>query len=142
MSWQLFDTFGILIGSLANLVIYSLNPDHPNWRFMLALPFISSLMFLTLAFFCVESPRWLLKAKRTKEALSALIRLHDLPSPIVACGQLYAQFGELKAEEIKYMRILKNRETKRNWMSKLLLKWSGHLVVEQTDSGEVPPRRA
>lgn len=136
MSWQLFDTFGILIGSLTNLAIYSRNPDHPNWRFMLALPFISSLMFLTLAFFCVESPRWLLKADKTMEALSALIRLHDLPSPIIACGQLYDQFDQLKEEESKYLKLLKDREMKRNWLSKLLLKWTGHLVDEETGSGE------
>lgn len=110
MSWQVFDTLGILLGNCANLAVFRLNPDHPNWRFMIALPFIPSLMFLTLVIFCVESPRWLLKAGKVTQALQALIRLHDLPSPIVACGELYLLFRQLEEEERIYGKELKLTE--------------------------------
>jgi len=53
MSWQLFDTLGIFIGSLANLVIFYLNKSHPDWRFMIALSSFPASLFLTLAIFCV-----------------------------------------------------------------------------------------
>jgi hypothetical protein len=125
MSWQLFDTFGIFIGSCANLAVYRHSRSHPNWRFMIALPFIPALMFLTLAPFCEESPRWLLKAKREQDALRALIRLHDLPSPIVACGQIYLLFRQLKEEERVYMQQLRNQaDSKSTWFRKRVRSWT------------------
>ncbi|PSN74470.1 MFS general substrate transporter [Corynespora cassiicola Philippines] len=106
MGWQLFDTLGIFLGSLANFIIYKMEESNPDWRAMIALSFIPALLFLSLAIFCVESPRWLLKHGNSREALRALIRLHDLPSPIIACGELYYTFYRLKKEEIKYFRKL------------------------------------
>lgn len=122
MGWQLFDTLGIFLGSLANFIIYKMDESNPDWRAMIALSFIPALLFLSLAIFCVgmkpsgllnsrlrtnvESPRWLLKHGNSREALRALIRLHDLPSPIIACGELYYTFYRLKKEEMKYFRKL------------------------------------
>ena len=40
-----------------------------------------------------------MKHNRIRKALSSLIQLHDLPSPIVACGELYWIFCKLKDEE-------------------------------------------
>lgn len=140
MSWQLFDTFGILIGSCANLAVYRHSRSHPNWRFMIALPFIPALMFLTLAIFCVESPRWLLKAGRVPDALRALIRLHDLPSPIVACGQLYLLFRQLKEEERVYIQQLEQEDSKRNWLSRRLLAWRKKKSGGRNDQGRAPQR--
>lgn len=40
-----------------------------------------------------------MKRNRIRKALSSLIQLHDLPSPIVACGELYCIFCKMKDEE-------------------------------------------
>ncbi|KAJ4347979.1 uncharacterized protein N0V89_009351 [Didymosphaeria variabile] len=102
--------------------------DHgkPNWKIMISISGVPALLFLTLIMFCVgesirrsaqdplllthrpaESPRWLLKKNRYKEALTALITLHQLPSPVIACGELYMIFRRLEAEESRYLEDLK-----------------------------------
>lgn len=120
MCWQLFDTLGILTGSVVNYIVYSYTQSKPNWRIMISLSGIPALLFLTLILFCVgklststlqrsllthheESPRWLVKKNRYKQALGALITLHQLPSPIIACGELYMIFRRLEAEEREYL---------------------------------------
>jgi hypothetical protein len=55
-----------------------------------------------------ESPRWLMKKNKYKEALTALIVFHGLPSPIVACGELYLIFRRLEAEERAFADELNN----------------------------------
>ncbi|KAF2182016.1 hypothetical protein K469DRAFT_691634 [Zopfia rhizophila CBS 207.26] len=54
MSWQLFDTFGTFISSAANYIIFNLNQDSLNLRFIIALPFIPALIFLLLILFWSE----------------------------------------------------------------------------------------
>lgn len=51
-----------------------------------------------------ESPRWLLKTPKrgVKDALRALIQLHDRPSPIAACLELYM----LRQDLMKQQKIL------------------------------------
>jgi hypothetical protein len=128
MCWQLFDTFGILTGSVVNYIIYCYSQDDPNWRIMISISGAPALMFLTLILFCVgrfirpfelspysltqyvESPRWLMKKNRYKEALNSFIVLHQLPSPIIACGQLYMIYRQLEAEEKGYLLELKEKQ--------------------------------
>ncbi|KAJ4303170.1 hypothetical protein N0V90_002063 [Kalmusia sp. IMI 367209] len=57
-----------------------------------------------------ESPRWLLKKNRYREALNAQILLHQLPSPIIACGELYMIFRRLEAEEKAYKEELEAKK--------------------------------
>jgi MFS family permease len=54
--WQLFDTLGILLGSVANLATFLSDRKTPDWRLMIALPFVPAIMFLTLIPFCVGKP--------------------------------------------------------------------------------------
>lgn len=96
---------------------------------MIGISSVPALMFLTLALFCnglspqhsslnlyflliddLESPRWLLKKNNYQEALKALILLHDLPSPIIACGELYVIFRRLEAEERVFEDELESRK--------------------------------
>jgi len=49
---------------------------------------IPPLLLFILVPFCIESPRWLLKEQRVPDALIALQKVYDLPSPIIACGDL------------------------------------------------------
>jgi hypothetical protein len=62
----------------------------------------------------LESPRWLLKRNNYQEALKALILLHDLPSPIIACGELYAIFRRLEAEEQIFKDELESRKVRQH----------------------------
>lgn len=96
-NWQLFDSLGIFLGFAANLAVCTFDFNE-GWRYMLAIAAIPALLLLTLVPFCVESPRWLLKqgAGSGQEAFRTLVRLHYLPSPIVACGDL------LKVHEFLY----------------------------------------
>lgn len=50
--WQLFDAFGILLGSLANIAIYNFNPDS-SWRVMLLMSCLSPLVMLAMAWNCI-----------------------------------------------------------------------------------------
>ncbi|KAJ4301465.1 hypothetical protein N0V90_003557 [Kalmusia sp. IMI 367209] len=82
-------------------------------RWAIALGGFFSLIPVILTF-GLESPRWLLKKNRYKEALTALILLYQLPSPIIACGELYMIFRRLEAEENQYLKELKNKGASNN----------------------------
>jgi sugar porter (SP) family MFS transporter len=63
--------FGILIAYFSNWLIGIENPD--NWRWMLGIVAIPSLLFVVLIFTVPESPRWLVvKRGNTAEALRIL----------------------------------------------------------------------
>lgn len=53
MSWQLFDTFGILTGSVVNYIIYCYTQDEPYWQLMISLSGIPALVFMVMILFCV-----------------------------------------------------------------------------------------
>jgi MFS family permease len=48
--WQLFVTFGLAAGSIANLSVYQLNPIA-SWRYMFIAAFIPALLLLSLILF-------------------------------------------------------------------------------------------
>jgi MFS family permease len=92
IAWQLLDSCGICLGFAANLAVF------PSWRRMVAAPFIPALAVLILVPLCTESPRWLLKKGRYKEALKAWIRLRGVPTPILACRDLYYTHVQIQSE--------------------------------------------
>lgn len=80
---QLAIVIGVLAAQLANLFIYNLDPIPENspaetivaswngtygWRWMFAAGALPALLFLILAFFNPESPRWLIGKNRAEEA--------------------------------------------------------------------------
>lgn len=112
--WQLFDTFGIFLGFAVNRLVYKLNSSDSNWRIMVLAPAFPAFIFLSLVYFCVESPRWYIKQNRIGDALKAFIHLHNLPSPIVACGDLYLSCLRLKEEIPWLLRSIDYRNSRSN----------------------------
>ncbi|KAF2839531.1 MFS general substrate transporter [Patellaria atrata CBS 101060] len=96
ISWQLMDAFGIFLGFAANIVVYD------SWRKMVAAAFIPALLLLILVPLCTESPRWLLKKGRYKDALNAFARLRGASTPLLACRDLYYTHVQIQSET-KYL---------------------------------------
>lgn len=95
---QLTIVIGVLAAQLVNLAIYNYSPiatdssaetilatwnGQTGWRWMFAAETIPAFGFLVLAFFIPESPRWLIKKSRFKEAASVLEKIG---------GQEYSDF--------------------------------------------------
>ncbi|EON67455.1 hypothetical protein W97_06709 [Coniosporium apollinis CBS 100218] len=73
VSWQTFTAFGVFLGASANLIL------RDNWRWQTASGFVPALVLLTLVFLGSESPRWLIKQNRYREAYEVLLRLQGIP---------------------------------------------------------------
>ncbi|KAG7665177.1 uncharacterized protein J8A68_001233 [[Candida] subhashii] len=79
--------FGILIGYLANYGCIATVPatidgniNDNQWRYTLAPKIIlAGLIFIMSFFFCLESPRWLLKVNKPEQAVENLSKLRNLP---------------------------------------------------------------
>lgn len=92
-----FNQFAIVTGILAvyfvNYFIANAKPEEWNvqwgWRWMFGSATIPAVLFFVLGFFIPESPRWLVKRRRSKEALETLTRIG---------GQEHAE-AELRAIE-------------------------------------------
>jgi sugar porter (SP) family MFS transporter len=70
--YQLTIVVGILCSYLIN---YWLHDLENNWRWMFATGVFPSVLFFVLLFYIPESPRWLYRAGRKKEALNVLTRI-------------------------------------------------------------------
>jgi len=72
-----FNQFAIVIGILLAYVFdYFLIDKVDGWRYMLAVPFVFSLIFLVLVSVSLpESPRWLLSKRNKEKAMSVLTRI-------------------------------------------------------------------
>jgi sugar porter (SP) family MFS transporter len=72
---------GILLGYFTNYgVVRNVAATNMQWRIPLALNFIFAGLLFIGSFFCVESPRWLLKKGRTDEGTKALCWLRQMPA--------------------------------------------------------------
>jgi MFS family permease len=100
-AWQMLDALGILIGFIVTLALCGINHKN-NWRYMLGGAAAPAVLLLFIAPLCVESPRWLLKRGEIRKALEALIELYELPSPIIACGDLL-YLHELLQDETRWL---------------------------------------
>lgn len=74
---QLNVVIGILLSYISNYFVAQYFPIEVAWRWMLGVVAIPSVMFFLLIFKIMESPRWLVRAGRSKEAEAVLIRLGE-----------------------------------------------------------------
>lgn len=95
MSWQLWNAFGILLGTCANLVGASIGDQ--SWRYQLGAAFIPAVPLVILIYFCPESPRWYIKKNRYTDAMKSLLRLRN--NPIQAGRDLYYIHVQLEVEK-------------------------------------------
>ncbi|CAI7649090.1 unnamed protein product [Penicillium pancosmium] len=84
-SFQLWVAFGILVGFCSNLVFYRIGPLA--WRFQLSAAFAPAIPVLIFVWFCPESPRWLMKKYRYKDAFASFCRLRN--TELIAARELY-----------------------------------------------------
>ncbi|KAK0548055.1 hypothetical protein OC846_004629 [Tilletia horrida] len=95
MQWQTWTAFGIMLGYVADLILYKIpDVEYANghiyglpWRLMLGSAGLPAIFVAAQVFFCPESPRWLMKKGRYAEAYQSLLRLRN--SPIQASRDLY-----------------------------------------------------
>ncbi|KAI9694375.1 MAG: hypothetical protein M1820_008975 [Bogoriella megaspora] len=99
--WQIFVTCGIFLGSIACLAVAS------RWRYQVASAFIPPLPLLILVLLCVESPRWLLKKGRYKDAYKSYLLLRE--TPLQACRDLYKTHCQIQSETRFFRKNLRNR---------------------------------
>lgn len=98
MNWQLFVAFGIFCGFTANLVFYW--TKDLAWRFQIASACIAEGVLLALIPTVHESPRWLLKKGRVKDAYAALCALRH--TPLQAAAELFYAHAQIQME-IEFM---------------------------------------
>ncbi|KAK2040663.1 hypothetical protein LZ31DRAFT_633902 [Colletotrichum somersetense] len=94
MSWQMWTAFGIALGTAFNLAVYY---AKYNWRLMLGAPFLPAVPLLLLIYLCPESPRWLMKKGRYKDAWKSMIQLRH--NPIQCSRDMYAIHAQLQLED-------------------------------------------
>ncbi|EJD49814.1 hypothetical protein AURDEDRAFT_100786 [Auricularia subglabra TFB-10046 SS5] len=99
MSWQMWTAFGILLGTASNLVVWNLG--NIAWRLQLGSAFIPAVPLLFGIYFCPESPRWLIKKQRYREAWTSLLRLRH--TQLQAARDLYYIHAQLEVER-QYLR--------------------------------------
>jgi sugar porter (SP) family MFS transporter len=84
---QLNVVTGILFAYLSNYFVAQIvgGPETQAWRFMLGIPAVPAALFYLFLVGIPESPRWLVKRRRTEEAAQVLRRLgSDHPEKLLA----------------------------------------------------------
>jgi sugar porter (SP) family MFS transporter len=90
--YQLAIVFGILLAYFSNYVFDGVGKD--NWRWMFASQAAPSLLFWLLLLMVPETPRWLMRKGRKKEAVEILENISDAASvekEITAIGDTFHQ---------------------------------------------------
>ena len=95
MSWQMWSSFGSLLGTVANLAVVHSGPI--TWRLQLGSAFLPAIPLVVGIYFCPESPRWLMKKGNYVEAYKSLLRLRN--TPLQAARDLYYAHVQLVEEE-------------------------------------------
>lgn len=73
---EIFINFGILLGYISNYA-FSRLPAHINWRIMLGVGLIPSVVIAIALFIIPESPRWLVVQNRIDEARLVLSKISE-----------------------------------------------------------------
>ena len=94
LSWQLWNVFGILLGTSANLIVKDVGDIA--WRLQLGSAFVPAVPLALGIWFCPESPRWLMKKGRYEKAYQSLLRLRN--TPLQAARDLYYIHAQLTRE--------------------------------------------
>ncbi|OCK80630.1 putative galactose-proton symport [Lepidopterella palustris CBS 459.81] len=90
LTWQTFTALGIFLGNAANLVVYN------RWRLQIVSPVIPAVVLLVLVLVCYESPRWLIKRNKYREAYESLLQLRE--TPLQSARDLYYIHSQLQVE--------------------------------------------
>ncbi|CAJ1961624.1 unnamed protein product [Sphenostylis stenocarpa] len=101
---EIFINFGILLGYISNYA-FSRLPVHINWRIMLGVGILPSVVIALALFVIPESPRWLVVQNRIEEARVVLLKINKnekeaeekLREIQVAAGSVNADKYESKA---------------------------------------------
>jgi sugar porter (SP) family MFS transporter len=94
MCWQMWTAFGIFLGFSANLALYRVG--RIAWRLQLGSAFLPAIPLTIGIYFCPESPRWLMKKGRYRDAYQSFLRLRN--SPLQAARDLYYAHCQLSEE--------------------------------------------
>ncbi|KAM6499149.1 Sugar transporter domain containing protein [Amanita muscaria] len=94
MCWQMWTAFGLFLGFSANLIFFQVGKIA--WRLQMAAAFLPAVPLTIGIYFCPESPRWLMKKGRYREAYKSFLRLRN--SPLQAARDLYYVHRQLSEE--------------------------------------------
>lgn len=101
MQWQTWTAFGIMLGYVADLVLYHVKDTAHitglNWRLMMGSAAIPALFVMLQVYLCPESPRWLMKKGKYRKAMHSFLRLRN--SPLLAARDLYLAYRLLVEED-------------------------------------------
>ncbi|KAL8992253.1 MAG: hypothetical protein Q9169_007247 [Polycauliona sp. 2 TL-2023] len=95
-SWQTGTALGIAISAAISLGV------RESWRFQIASSFIPAFALLLIVFAGSESPRWLIKKGRYRDAYIVLSRLRG--NSLLAARDLVFIFAQLQVETTLFMR--------------------------------------
>lgn len=101
---EIFINLGILLGYVSNYAFSGL-PPHTNWRIMLAVGILPSVLIAFALCIIPESPRWLVMQNRVEEARSVLLKTNENEAEVeerlaeiqLAAGHSSAEKNEVKA---------------------------------------------
>ncbi|KAK8121404.1 hypothetical protein PG999_005524 [Apiospora kogelbergensis] len=92
VSWQMWVAFGVFAGFLANVAFF--NFGELTWRLQLVAPALPAIPLTVLIWQCPESPAWLMKNLRYKEAFESLCRLRN--SKLQAAREVYIAYHSIE----------------------------------------------
>lgn len=95
MSWQLWTAFGILLGFIANLAVYTVG--RIAWRLQVGSAFIPAVPLVLGIYFCPESPRWYIKKNKIRKAYDSLLKLRHYE--LQAARDLYYIYTQIELEK-------------------------------------------
>jgi SP family arabinose:H+ symporter-like MFS transporter len=105
--YQLGIVLGILAAVFSNMLIQRMGNEEWNavigWRLMFLVGFIPAMLFAIMIFPALESPRWLMKVGRTRDAERVLYLINDAQE---ASSESIAIQESLTAEEGKLSELL------------------------------------
>lgn len=88
---------GILLAFVSNYFLFGISED--SWRWMLGVQAVPAVIYFIMVFFVPESPRWLIKNKRSTEAQRVLAEIGE-PDVVQAAARieesLYTEVGTKK----------------------------------------------
>ncbi|QKX58225.1 uncharacterized protein TRUGW13939_05346 [Talaromyces rugulosus] len=93
-SFQLWVSFGMFVGYCTNLIFFRIG--RLAWRFQLAAAFVPAIPVLIFVWFCPESPRWLMKKGRYREAFESFCRIRN--TELIAARELYYAYCQVIEE--------------------------------------------